>query len=81
MLSYAGNIHLSCNVPFCISGEWCSSGPGLPPTTRVDEGQLYRGEGAKRCSADGGASIYRYLGGGFKYFLFPPLPGEDSHFD
>ena len=21
------------------------------------------------------------LGGGFKYFLFPPLPGEDSHFD
>ena len=23
----------------------------------------------------------RVLGGGFKYFLFPPLPGEDSHFD
>ena len=21
------------------------------------------------------------LGGGFKYFLFPPLLGEDSHFD
>ena len=21
------------------------------------------------------------LGGGFKYFLFSPLPGEDSHFD
>ena len=20
-------------------------------------------------------------GGGFKYFLFPPLPGEGSHFD
>ena len=55
MLSYVGNIHLSC-----ISGEWCASGPGLPPTTRVDAGQLYAGEGAKRCSADGGASIYRY---------------------
>ena len=23
----------------------------------------------------------RYLGGGFKYFLFSPLLGEDSHFD
>jgi len=22
-----------------------------------------------------------YLGGGFKHFLFSPLPGEDSHFD
>ena len=22
-----------------------------------------------------------YLGGGFKYFLFSALPGEDSHFD
>ena len=22
-----------------------------------------------------------YLGGGFKYFLFSPLPGEDSQFD
>ena len=22
-----------------------------------------------------------YLDGGFKYFLFPSLPGEDSHFD
>ena len=22
-----------------------------------------------------------YLGGGFKYFLFSPLLGEDSHFD
>ena len=22
-----------------------------------------------------------YLGGGFKYFLFSPLFGEDSHFD
>ena len=22
-----------------------------------------------------------FLGGGFKYFLFSPLPGEDSHFD
>ena len=22
-----------------------------------------------------------HLGGGFKYFLFSPLPGEDSHFD
>ena len=21
------------------------------------------------------------LGGGFKYVLFSPLPGEDSHFD
>lgn len=57
MLTYVGNIHLSCDVPFCISGEWCSSGPGLPPTTRVDEGQLYGGEGATRCSADGGALI------------------------
>ena len=25
--------------------------------------------------------IYVYPGGGFKYVLFPPLPGEDSHFD
>ena len=25
--------------------------------------------------------IYILLGGGFKYVLFPPLPGEDSHFD
>ena len=25
--------------------------------------------------------IYFYLGGGFKYFLFSPLFGEDSHFD
>ena len=24
---------------------------------------------------------YRDLGGGFKYFLFSPLFGEDSHFD
>ena len=24
---------------------------------------------------------YVYLGGGFKYFLFSPLFGEDSHFD
>ena len=24
---------------------------------------------------------FRNLGGGFKYFLFSPLPGEDSHFD
>ena len=22
-----------------------------------------------------------YLGGGFKYFLFLHIPGEDSHFD
>ena len=22
-----------------------------------------------------------YVGGGFKHFLFSPLPGEDSHFD
>jgi len=22
-----------------------------------------------------------FLGGGFKYFLFSPLPGEDSHVD
>ena len=25
--------------------------------------------------------LKRYLGGGFKYFLFSPLLGEDSHFD
>ena len=25
--------------------------------------------------------IKPYLGGGFKYFLFSPLLGEDSHFD
>ena len=25
--------------------------------------------------------ISHYLGGGFKYFLFSPLFGEDSHFD
>ena len=25
--------------------------------------------------------IYIYLGGGFKYFLFSSLLGEDSHFD
>ena len=25
--------------------------------------------------------IGRFLGGGFKYVLFSPLPGEDSHFD
>ena len=24
---------------------------------------------------------YHYLGGGFKYFLFSPLLGEDSQFD
>ena len=24
---------------------------------------------------------YNYLGGGFKYFLFSSLFGEDSHFD
>ena len=24
---------------------------------------------------------YSHLGGGFKHFLFSPLPGEDSHFD
>ena len=32
-----------------------------------------------------GGSVYSIqnplLGGGFKYFLFSPLPGEDSHFD
>ena len=26
-------------------------------------------------------SIYIYLGGGLKYFLFSPLPGEMIHFD
>ena len=25
--------------------------------------------------------VYIILGGGFKYFLFSPLLGEDSHFD
>ena len=25
--------------------------------------------------------LERQLGGGFKYFFFPPLPGEDYHFD
>ena len=25
--------------------------------------------------------LYQRLGGGFKYFLFSPLFGEDSHFD
>ena len=25
--------------------------------------------------------IYRYLGGGFKYFLSSPLCGEESQFD
>ena len=25
--------------------------------------------------------IFNWLGGGFKYFLFSPLFGEDSHFD
>ena len=25
--------------------------------------------------------LWCLLAGGFKYFLFPPLPGEDSHFD
>ena len=24
---------------------------------------------------------HHFLGGGFKYFLFSPLSGEDSHFD
>ena len=27
------------------------------------------------------AREYTFLGGGFKYFLFSPLLGEDSHFD
>ena len=26
-------------------------------------------------------STYHYLGGGFKYFLFSPLPGEMIQFD
>ena len=26
-------------------------------------------------------SRHEFLGGGFKYFLFSPLFGEDSHFD
>ena len=26
-------------------------------------------------------SFRSFLGGGFKDFLFSPLPGEDSHFD
>ena len=30
---------------------------------------------------DGYIYIYIYLGGGFKYFLFSSLFGEDSHFD
>ena len=25
--------------------------------------------------------VFHVLGGGFKYFLFSPLPGEDSHSD
>ena len=29
----------------------------------------------------GSLSHYLQLGGGFKYFLFSPLFGEDSHFD
>ena len=29
----------------------------------------------------GSRYIYIYLGGGFKYFSFSPLFGEDSHFD
>ncbi len=28
-----------------------------------------------------GVSLKTNLGGGFKYFLFSPLFGEDSHFD
>ena len=27
------------------------------------------------------AMLWYYLGGGFKHFLFSPLPGEDSQFD
>ena len=33
---------------------------------------------------DGKSDVYQFnvkLGGGFKYFLFSPLLGEDSHFD
>jgi len=29
----------------------------------------------------GGINEIRFLGGGFKHFLFPPLPGEDFQFD
>ena len=36
------------------------------------------------CIVGNGKSIQKchvFLGGGFKYFLFSPLFGEDSHFD
>ena len=39
--------------------------------------EIFRG-----CWAVGLLGVYiRYLGGGFTYFLFSPLFGEDSHFD
>ena len=33
------------------------------------------------CDTVGWSRLHNILGGGFKYFLFSPLPGEDSHFD
>ena len=40
----------------------------------VQKGELNSGITALRLRIDN-------LGGGFKYFLFSPLFGEDSHFD
>ena len=41
---------------------------GLLGKKQLEAGDLWRG-------------IKKTLGGGFKYFLFSPLFGEDSHFD
>ena len=38
-------------------------------------------DGTKRSDFDGQEVRIPYLGGGFKYFVFSPLFGEDSHFD
>ena len=58
----------------------------LPPQTRGALRQLQTGkwtnfERAQISAASGQNELYGFLGGGFKYFLFSPLPGEMILFD
>ena len=45
-----------------------------PPMASVVNSSIFRESSNKNLSSE-------VLGGGFKYFLFSPLFGEDSHFD
>ena len=53
---------------------------GFPSRGCTTRGEIERWEGSFFL-AKKDVDLKPYLGGGFKYFLFSPLVGEDSHFD